>query len=64
MTGVRRGLIVVLEEGVYLAPWKGKPGRTPDKDQAKAFQSAREAMKAIEWARRFNSFRNARIECG
>ena len=58
---VMRGLVVELESGVYLAPWKGDPGRTLDITQARTFTSSKEARKAIAWARRFHDFTEARI---
>ena len=59
---VMRGLIVCLEDGVYLAPWRGDPGRTLDRNSARTFTSGKDARKAIEWARRFWPFEHARIE--
>ena len=48
-----RCYIVEIEEGVWLAPWEGDPGRTLDKENAKTFTSRFKANKALGKAREF-----------
>lgn len=62
MSKAPSGLIVVLEDGVFFAPWRGDPGRTTERKHAKRFKTASECRKAIAWSRKFRPFANARIE--
>lgn len=55
------GLIVELEEGVWLAPWDGDPGRTLKKESAKIFECGFSAMKALLAAKELRPFKNASI---
>lgn len=45
-------LIVEIEDGVWLAPWDGDPGRTLVKENAKVFRKESTAIRAIEAARK------------
>lgn len=45
--------IVELEEGCWLAPWRGDPGRTLVRESAKRFKSARAARAALARHRAF-----------
>ena len=56
--------VVELQEGCWLAPWNGDPGRTLVLESAKKFNFILEAEKALEKAKKnnpFRSFTNARI---
>lgn len=56
--------IVELEEGVWIAPWEGDPGRTLVKDNAKLFKTETGASRALTAARKIkhrNGFPEARI---
>ena len=53
--------IVELEEGVYLAPWDGDPGRTLDIKNASRFIREIEAVYAIMQAKEYRAFGSARI---
>lgn len=53
-------MIVELEPGVWLAAWRGDPGRTLVKATAKVFRSASAAERAIRAARVYRPFPNAR----
>lgn len=56
--------IVELEEGVWIAPWSGDPGRCLVKDHAQKFRSERGARHALALARHYRPFINAVIrEC-
>jgi hypothetical protein len=57
--------IVEIEEGVWLSPWDGDPGRTLVKDSAKQFKTENDAGKALGKARALphrNGFPYAKIE--
>ena len=54
-------MVVELEPGVWLAPWKGDPGRTLDVATAKVFKTGASARRALEQARRYRPFKNARV---
>ena len=60
--------IVEIEDGVYLAPWDGDPGRTLVKESAKKFKTKSSAMQAKKTAQSIphrlarGGFPNARIE--
>ncbi len=54
-------LIVELEPGVWLAPWKGDPGRTTVIHSAKQFHSLTWAARSLAAARRYSPFRDARV---
>ena len=53
--------IVELEEGVWVAPWGGDPGRTKKKENAEIFGSKIQADYAIIHARAYRPFINAKI---
>lgn len=53
--------IVELEEGVWLAPWRGDPGRTVVISNAKVFTSKKGANIALGLARKFRKFKNAMV---
>lgn len=53
--------IVEIEEGVWLAPWRGDPGRTSIKKEAKLFGSHHGARVALGFARRYRPFAKAKI---
>jgi len=52
---------VRLEEGVWLAPWEGDPGRTVIVDYAKRFRSEKNANEALNAARLYRPFKDAVI---
>lgn len=54
--------IVEIEKGVWLAPWRGDPGRTLVKESAKQFDKEWKAHKALDDAREFCPFKHAKIE--
>lgn len=54
--------IVELESGVWLAPWNGDPGRTLVQKTARLFGSRAAGERALEKARAFRPFPNARVE--
>ena len=51
--------IIELEEGVWIAPWNGDPGRTLVQNNAQRFRSERGARQALRYARQHRSFANA-----
>lgn len=53
--------IVQLEEGVWLAPWSGDPGRTLVQESAKRYGTKRGASLALREARKCRPFANARV---
>jgi len=53
--------VVELEEGVWLAPWRGDPGRTLVKKEARLFGSRHGARVALGFARRYRTFAKAKI---
>lgn len=55
------GWTVELEAGVWLAPWKGDPGRTLVGDSAKGFGTRHGARAALGQARRHRPFARAEI---
>jgi len=54
--------IVRLEDGVWISPWEGDPGRTLDKTSAMVFITRKEAKEALAAAREYRPFVNAIIE--
>lgn len=54
--------IVVLEPGVYIAPWDGDPGRTAVRKNAERFQTEDDASKALAAARTFRPFARGSVE--
>lgn len=48
--------VVLLERGVWLAPWEGDPGRTTQKENAMRYATSREALDALTRAREFRPF--------
>ena len=64
MNDERRGVmlfIVELENGVWLAPWRGDPGRTLVRDTARRFRTKAAAHRAIAAAALFRGFDNASV---
>ena len=62
-SGLNAGLYIVkLEDGVWLAPWDGDPGRTLKEKSAKKFTTQAAAHKAIAKALRFREFKNPTVE--
>lgn len=55
------GFIVELEPGVYLAPWRGDPGRTLVKDSAKVFPGQPAAYRALARVFEIRAFSNPRV---
>lgn len=53
--------IVELEPGVWLAPWKGDPGRTLVESSARRYPNHRAAETALSFARSLRPFPSARI---
>lgn len=56
-----RHYCVVLEPGVWIAPWEGDPGRTLVLGSAERFPTIAAAERALEQARRYRPFKNARV---
>ena len=54
--------IVLLEPGVWIAPWVGDPGRTLVKDNAERFDFVEDARTALAGARAWHPFLGAKIE--
>lgn len=54
--------IVKLEDGVWLAPWDGDPGRTLNEKSAKKFTTQAAAHKAIAKALRFREFKSPTVQ--
>lgn len=54
--------IVELEDGVFLAPWDGDPGRTTVKENAKRFNTMLGAKRAITKAKSSRDFTNWSIQ--
>ncbi len=53
--------IVKLEDGVWLAPWEGDPGRTLKKENATKFYIRENAKKALNDAMKHRTFHNPEI---
>ena len=53
--------VVELEKGVWLAPWKGDPGRTLVQSSARKFNSKHSARRALMLARRYRPFADAAV---
>lgn len=53
--------IVELQEGCWLAPWRGDPGRTLVEASAKQFETEASAKRGLTAARRWHPFLNAVI---
>lgn len=53
--------IVELEDGCWIAPWAGDPGRTLVRENARGFATHAAAEEALQAARQFRPFRNGRI---
>jgi len=53
--------IVELEGGVWLAPWRGDPGRTLVRGSARRFRTRAAAHMAIAAAASFRGFDNASV---
>ncbi len=56
-----KGFIVELQQGVWLAPWQGDPGRTLVKHSARVYQTEHGARVALGIARKCRPFAKARI---
>jgi len=54
--------IVRLEDGVWLAPWTGDPGRTLVEDSAKTYATKRGAQIALGLARKYRPFKKAEVQ--
>lgn len=54
-------VIVKLEDNVWLAPWKGDPGRTIVEDNAQEFMSRSSAKRALKKAQELRPFENAEL---
>ena len=54
--------IVKLEEGVWLAPWEGNPGRTLKIENATKYYIRENAEKALSDALKYRSFSDPEIE--
>ena len=59
--GLDKVRIVRLEDGVWLAPWSGDPGRTLIKRAARLYATERGAAIALGMARKHRPFKNAVI---
>ncbi len=55
---------VQLEPGVWLADGEGDPPRTLIEDNAREFDSKKEALAALTKARQYSPFKNAVLEEG
>jgi hypothetical protein len=55
------GYIVELQDGCWLAPWKGDPGRTLDQNSARVWDTEKSAERALENARKHRSLGGARV---
>lgn len=53
--------VVELDEGVWIAPWSGDPGRTLVRSNARGFATRAAADEALTAARKYRPFRNARV---
>lgn len=53
--------IVELEKGLWLAPWRGDPGRTFAEDSARKFPTKAQAYRAIANALRYRDFARPRV---
>ena len=52
--------IIQLEKGVFLAPWKGDPGRTLKQESAKRFSSDQSAITSLNKLKKdYSKFKNA-----
>lgn len=56
--------IIELEEGVWIAPWSGDPGRTLLQSIAQRFPTKRGARQALTYARQYRPFVNAVVVFG
>jgi hypothetical protein len=54
-------IFLVYEPGVYLAPWRGDPGRTLVKDSAKVFLIQPAAYRALARALEIRAFSNPKV---
>ena len=53
--------IVEIETGVWIAPWKGDPSRTLDRNNAQLFKGKSAAKGALTRARKYRPFQYAKI---
>jgi len=59
--GRKMNWIVELEPGVFLASWKGDPGRTTEKRNAQVYGSHPRARRALIDAQKLRPFKQARV---
>lgn len=57
-------MIVELEKGVWLADSKGDPAITLKIENAKEFLNMKEALAALDEARKYRPFKNAKVTEG
>lgn len=55
------GYVVELNQGCWLAPWTGDPGRTLVIEHATIYETRRGARVALGMARRYRPFINAAV---
>ena len=55
------GYVVELEDGVWIAPWEGDPGRTLVLEHADIFPTGELAYKALAKACRYRNFTGAKV---
>lgn len=56
-----KGWVVEIQQGVWLAPWEGNPGRTVQKCAAQIFNTWDEAKTALQEARKIKPYAGAAI---
>lgn len=61
MAAITGKCIVELEPGVWIAPGKGDPSRTTDKANAEIFETWKEGLRQLGFARHWRPFRRARV---
>ena len=54
--------IIQLEDAVWLAPWRGDPGRCLCRENARVFATMVGARRSLTAARKYRPFVNATIE--
>lgn len=54
--------IVELDKNVWLASWRGDPGRTIVKENAQKYKTKHGATAALVIARKYRPFKNAKCE--
>lgn len=53
--------LVRLEDGVWLSPWEGDPGRTLARHHAERFPTKKQARQALKDARQYRPFAGAKV---